>query len=88
MRRVRTYKDGITTDENFSRRVQCGVEIFEHEVVTRIKTSDVSDIPERSRPRLEVTGAINATRDFVSKRSSEFRELDNFLKTVAVKGRA
>ena len=32
---------------------------------------------------LVVTDAVDATRQFVSKRRSEFRELDAFLKSVA-----
>ena len=40
-------------------------------------------VVEQSLPRLIVTDAVNATRDFVSKRRSEFRELDAFLKSIA-----
>ena len=82
MRKPETNFDSIASDERFSRRVQCGVEIFEHDVITRVRTSN-EDVIARSTPRLIVTDAINATRDFVSKRRSEFRELDAFLKSVA-----
>ena len=82
MRKPETNFDIVTSDERFSRREQCGVEIFEHDVITRVRTSD-EHVVARSMPRLIVTDAINATRDFVSKRRSEFRELDAFLKSVA-----
>ena len=82
MRKPETNFDIITSDERFSRREQCGVEIFEHEVITHVRTSN-EHVVARSMPRLIVTDAINATRDFVSKRRSEFRELDAFLKSVA-----
>ena len=82
MRKPETNFDIVTSDERFSRREQCGVEIFEHDVITRVRTSDEHAVAH-STPRLIVTDAINATRDFVSKRRSEFRELDAFLKSVA-----
>ena len=82
MKKPETNFDSATSDERFSRRVQCGVEIFEHDVITRVRTSN-ENVVARSMPRLIVTDAINATRDFVSKRRSEFRELDAFLKSVA-----
>ncbi|MFN6963115.1 MAG: hypothetical protein ACK4S4_05040 [Pyrinomonadaceae bacterium] len=72
----------MMSDEQYTRREQCGVEIVEHEVITRIKTSDGRYVSGRSRPRLVITDAMNATRDFVSKRRSELGELDRFLKTV------
>ena len=82
MRNTETNFDIVSSDERFSRREQCGVEIFEHDIITRVRTSN-EGIVARSMPRLIVTDAINATRDFVSKRRSEFRELDAFLKSVA-----
>ena len=82
MRKPETNFDSVTSDERFSHREQCGVEIFEHDVVTRVRASN-EHIVVRSTPRLIVTDAINATREFVSKRRSEFRELDAFLKSVA-----
>ena len=81
MRKRETNFGNVTTDERFSRREQCGVEIFEHDIITRVRTSKV--VVEQSLPRLIVTDAVNATRDFVSKRRSEFRELDAFLKSIA-----
>jgi hypothetical protein len=82
MRKPETNFDSVTSDERFSRRVQSGVEIFEHDIITRVRTSN-EKVVARSMPRLIVTDAITATRDFVSKRRSEFRELDAFLKSVA-----
>ena len=82
MRKPETNFDSVTSDEKFTRRVQCGVEIVEHEVVTRVRTSN-EHVVTRSMPRLVVIDAINATRDLVSRRRSEFRELDAFLKSVA-----
>ena len=82
MRKAETNIDGFTSDERFSSRVQCGVKIFEHDVITRVKTSN-ERLAARSAPRLIVTDAVNATRDFISKRRSEFRELDDFLKSLA-----
>ena len=82
MRKPETNFDSVTSDERFSRRKKCGVEIFEHDIITCVRTSNEM-VVERSLPRLIVTDAVNATRDFVSKRRSEFRELDAFLKSVA-----
>ena len=82
MRKPETNFDIVTSDERFSRREKCGVKIFEHDIITRVRTSNELVI-ERSLPRLIVTDAVNATRDFISKRRSEFRELDAFLKSVA-----
>jgi hypothetical protein len=82
MRKRETNFDNVTTDERFSRREQCGVKIFEHDIITRVRTSNEM-VVEQSLPRLIVTDAVNATRDFVSKRRSEFRELDAFLKSIA-----
>ena len=82
MKKPETNFDIITSDERFSRREQCGVEIFEHDVITRVRTSN-DKVVARSMPRLIVTDAIAATRNFVSKRRSEFRELDEFLRSVA-----
>jgi hypothetical protein len=81
MRKPETNFDSVTS-ERFSRREQCGVEIVEHEIITRVRTSN-NKVVARSMPRLIVTDAITATRDFVSKRRSEFRELDEFLRSVA-----
>ncbi|MEO8574308.1 MAG: hypothetical protein ABI481_10090 [Pyrinomonadaceae bacterium] len=83
MRKRGSYADQITSDERHSRREQCGVEIVEHEVITRIITLNESSALTRSLPRLVVTDAINATHNFVSKRRSDLRELDNFLATVS-----
>ena len=82
MRKPESYLKSVMTDERHSCRKQCDVEIFEREVVTRVRMSNQPDTA-RSLPRLVVTDAINATRDFVSKRRSEFRELDNFLKSIS-----
>ena len=82
MRKPETNFDSITSDERFSRREKCGVKIFEHDSITRVITSNET-VVEQSLPRLIVTDAVNATRDFVSKRRSEFRELDAFLKSIA-----
>ena len=82
MRKPETNFDRITSDERFSRREQCGVEIFEHDVITRVRTSN-ENVVVPSSPLLVVTDAVDATRNFVSKRRSEFRELDAFLKSVA-----
>jgi hypothetical protein len=82
MRKPETNFDSVISDERFSRREQCGVEIFEHDVITRIRTSN-EHVVAHSMPLLIVTDAVNVTRDFVSKRRSEFRELDAFLKSVA-----
>jgi len=82
MRKPETNFDSIVSDERFSRREQYGVEIFEHDVIAAVRTSN-KDVVAHSMPRLIVTDAINATRDFVSKCRSEFRELDAFLKSVA-----
>jgi len=82
MRKPETNFDSVISDERFSRREKCGVKIFEHEVITRVRTSN-EDVVVPSLPLLIVTDAVNATRDFVSKRRSEFRELDAFLKSVA-----
>ena len=82
MRKPETNCDCVTSEERFSRREECGVEIVEREVITRVRTSN-ERVVARSMPRLIVTDAINATRDFVSKRRSEFRELDAFMKSVA-----
>ena len=82
MRKPEINFDSVTSDERFSRRVQCGVKIFEREVITHVKTSN-ENVVVPSLPLLIVTDAINATRDFISKRRSEFRELDAFLKSVA-----
>ena len=83
MRKRETNFDNVTTHERFSRREQCGVEIFEYDIITRVRTSNEMVVVEQSLPRLIVTDAVNATRDFVSKRRSEFRELDAFLKSIA-----
>ena len=82
MRKPETNFDSVTSDERFSRREQCGVEIFEHDVITRVRTSN-DNVVVPSSPLLVVTDAVDATRNFVSKRRSEFRELDAFLKSVA-----
>jgi hypothetical protein len=82
MRKPETNFDSVISDERFSRREECGVEIVEHDIITRVRTSK-EHVVARSLPRLIVTDAINATRDFVSKRRSEFRELDEFLRSVA-----
>jgi len=82
MRKPETNFDSVTSDERFSRREQCGVEIFEHDVITRVRTSN-ENVVVPSSPLLVVTDAVDATRNFVSKRRSEFRELDAFLKSVA-----
>ena len=82
MRKPETNLDIVTSDERFSRREKFGVKIFEHDIITRVRTSN-ERVVEQSRPRLIVTDAVSATRDFVSKRRSEFRELDAFLKSVA-----
>jgi hypothetical protein len=82
MRKPEPNFDSVTSDERFSRREQCGVEIFEHDVITRVRTSN-ENVVVPSSPLLVVTDAVDATRNFVSKRRSEFRELDAFLKSVA-----
>ena len=86
MRKPETNFDIVTSDERFSSREKCGVKIFEHDTITRVRTSKEM-VVEQSLPRLIVTDAVNATRDFVSKRRSEFHELDAFLKSVASRHR-
>ena len=81
MRKPEPNFDSVTSDERFSRREQSGVRIFEHDIITRVRTSN-EHVVVPSLPLLVVTDAVNVTRDFVSKCRSEFRELDAFLKSV------
>jgi hypothetical protein len=83
MRKPEPNFDSVTSDERFSRREQCGVKIYEHDTYhpSQELRMKMSSCPQS--PLLVVTDAVDATRNFVSKRRSEFRELDAFLKSVA-----
>jgi|GEM_PF-2930062 len=84
MKGTEVDQKNFDTKEKFSRRTQCGVEIVEWETITKIKVSgDRYVTAPPVRPRLVVTDAINATRNFIAKRRSELSELDKFLQSVS-----
>jgi hypothetical protein len=68
--------------ERFSRRLENGVEIIEHETVATIKMHGdrYETVSPRRSPRLVVEDAVSATRNIISKTRSEIAGLDNILR--------
>ena len=73
--------------ERFSRRIENGVEIVEHETVTTIKVNDgrYETVPIRRGPRLVIGDAVTATKNIVAKTRSEISGLDSILRCTTGK---
>jgi hypothetical protein len=67
--------------ERFSRRLQNGVEIIEHDTIRTIKLEDGTFKMKRPT-RLVISDAFNRSRDLIAKSRSQLGEVDTFLKSV------
>jgi hypothetical protein len=67
--------------ERFSRRLQNGVEILEHDTVRTIKVEDGTFKMKRPT-RLVISDAFNKSKNFIAKSRSQMGDIDSFLKTI------
>lgn len=67
--------------ERFSRRLQHGVEILEHDTVRTIKVEEGTFKMKRPT-RLIVSEAFSRSKNFVAKSRSQLGEIDAFLKNI------
>jgi hypothetical protein len=67
--------------ERFSRRLQNGVEILEHETVHTIKVEDGTFKMKRPT-RLVVSDAFTRSKNFIAKSRSQMGDIDAFLKSI------
>ena len=80
---MKAIENGNNSDgfERFSRRLQHGVEILEHDTVRTIKVEDGTFKMKRPT-RLIVSDALTRSRKFVAKSRSQLGDVDTFLKTI------
>ena len=69
--------------ERFSRRLQNGVEILEHETHRTITFDEGRYESRNSQPRLVIGDALTATRTFIAKTRSDIRGLNSLLRSIA-----
>ena len=67
--------------ERFSRRLQNGVEILEHDTVRTIKVEDGAFRMKRPT-RLVIGDAVAMSKNLVAKSRSQLGEIDLFLKSI------
>jgi len=67
--------------ERFSRRLQNGVEILEHDTVRTIKVENGVFKMDRP-PRLVVSDALAKSKNFIAKSRSQMGEIDAFLRSI------
>jgi hypothetical protein len=67
--------------ERFSRRLQNGVEILEHETVSTIKVENGVFKMDRL-PRLVISDAMAKSKNFIAKSRSQMGEIDAFLRSI------
>ena len=67
--------------ERFSRRLQHGVEIIEHDTVHTIRVEDGTFKMKRPT-RLVIGDALTKSKNFVAKSRSQLGDVDAFLKSV------
>jgi hypothetical protein len=67
--------------ERFSRRLQNGVEILEHDTVRTIKVENGTFKMKRP-PRLVISDAYSKSKNFIAKSRSQMGDIDAFLKSV------
>ena len=67
--------------ERFSRRLQHGVEILEHDTVHTI-TLENGTFKLRRPTRLVISDAFNKSRNLIAKSRSQMQDLDAFLRSV------
>lgn len=84
MNALETNQNDPAPQERFSRRVENGVRIFEHETVTTIKIDGDRYVTggAHREPRLVIGDAVSRANLFVAKTRSDIRDLDNFLQNV------
>ena len=67
--------------ERFSRRLQNGVEILEHDTVRTIKVENGVFKMDRL-PRLVISDAMAKSKNFIAKSRSQMGEIDAFLRSI------
>jgi hypothetical protein len=80
---MKAIENGNNSDgfERFSRRLQHGVEILEHDTVRTIKVED-GKFKMRRPTRLVISDAFNKSRNFIAKSRSQMGDVDTFLKSI------
>jgi hypothetical protein len=67
--------------ERFSRRLQHGVEIIEHDTIRTIKVEE-GKFKMKRPTRLVIGDAFNKSKNFIAKSRSQMGEIDSFLKNI------
>jgi hypothetical protein len=80
---MKAFENGNNSQgfERFSRRLQHGVEIIEHDTVRTIKVED--GVFKMKRPtRLVISDALTRSKNFIAKSRSQLGDVDAFLKSI------
>jgi hypothetical protein len=73
--------DNTKAFERFSRRLQNGVEILEHDTVRTIKVENGVFKMDRL-PRLVISDVMAKSKNFIAKSRSQMGEIDAFLRSI------
>jgi hypothetical protein len=80
---MKAFENGNDSDgfERFSRRLQHGVEILEHDTVRTIRVEDGTFRMKRPT-QLIVNEAFSRSKNFIAKSRSQMGDIDAFLKSI------
>jgi len=80
---MKAIENGNHTEgfERFSRRLQHGVEILEHDTVRTIKVEDGTFKMKRPT-RLVISDAFSRSKNFIAKSRCQLGDVDSFLKSI------